>query len=115
MHLKKVEISGFKSFARSTMLEFPSKITAVVGPNGSGKSNITEAIRWVLGEQSMKILRGKKGEDLVWNGSASTSVAEGGVPRMGKAAVSLTFDKADGKIAIDFPEVTLTRKIFRYC
>jgi len=113
MSLTKLEIAGFKSFAKTTVLSFPSRVTAIVGPNGSGKSNITEAIRWVLGEQSMKILRGKKGEDLVWNGSASTSVAEGGVPRMGKAAVSLTFDNADGKIAIDFPEVTLTRKIFR--
>ena len=110
MHLKKVEISGFKSFARSTMLEFPSKITAVVGPNGSGKSNIAESIRWVLGEQSMKSLRGKKGEDLIWNGSPPPA---GGVARMGKAGVALFFDNADKRIPIDFDEVVLERKIFR--
>lgn len=111
MHLKQLELSGFKSFAKTTVLSFPSRVTAIVGPNGSGKSNITEGIRWVLGEQSMKILRGKKGEDLVWNGSASGG--GGGVSRMGKAAVSLTFDNKNGEIPIDFPEVTLMRKIFR--
>lgn len=106
MFLKKLEISGFKSFARSTMFEFPSTVTAIVGPNGSGKSNIKEAIQWVLGEQSMKSLRGKKGEDLIWNGSPH-------VPRMGKASVTLFFDNKDGRIPIDFEEVSLMRKIFR--
>lgn len=114
MYLKKLELSGFKSFAKSTVLEFPSKVTAVVGPNGSGKSNIKEAIQWVLGEQSMKSLRGKKGEDLIWNGSASS-------PRMGKASVTLFFDNKDGfgkltisgKIPLDFEEVSIGRKIFR--
>ena len=106
MHLKKLELSGFKSFAKTTVLEFPSKITAIVGPNGSGKSNITEGIRWVLGEQSMKSLRGKKGEDLIWNGSPQ-------VPRMGKASVTLFFDNSDGKMPIEFEEVVLSRKIFR--
>lgn len=106
MYLKKLELSGFKSFAKATTLEFPSKVTAVVGPNGSGKSNIAEAIRWVLGEQSMKSLRGKKGEDLIWNGSQH-------VPRMGKAAVTLVFDNKDGRIPLEFEEVSLGRKIFR--
>ena len=106
MYLKKLEISGFKSFAKTTVLEFPSRIVAVVGPNGSGKSNIAESIRWVLGEQSMKMLRGKKGEDLIWNGSAET-------PRMGKASVTLFFDNRDGAIPIEFDEVALGRKIFR--
>lgn len=106
MHLKKLEISGFKSFPRSTVLEFPAKITGIVGPNGSGKSNISESIRWVLGEQSIKTLRGKKGEDLIWNGSPQ-------VPRMGKASVTLTFDNQDKRIPVDFEEVSLTRKIFR--
>ncbi len=87
-------------------MEFPSKVTAIVGPNGSGKSNIAEGIRWVLGEQSMKSLRGKKGEDLIWNGSQQ-------VPRMGKASVTLIFDNKDGRIPLDFEEVSLGRKIFR--
>ncbi|MEK7099076.1 MAG: AAA family ATPase [Patescibacteria group bacterium] len=110
MYLKRLELSGFKSFAKTTVLLFPSRVVAIVGPNGSGKSNITEAIRWALGEQSMKILRGKKGEDLVWNGSPPPS---GGVPRMGKASVSLTFENENRSIPVDFSEVTLTRKIFR--
>lgn len=106
MHLKRLELSGFKSFAKTTVLEFPSKITAIVGPNGSGKSNVAEAIRWVLGEQSMKSLRGKKGEDLIWNGSSQA-------PRMGKALVTLVFDNKDGAIPLAFDEVALARKIFR--
>ncbi len=106
MYLKKLEISGFKSFAKNTTLEFPSRVTGIVGPNGSGKSNIKEAIQWVLGEQSMKSLRAKLGEDLIWNGSAQ-------VPRMGKASVTLFFDNKDGRIPIDFEEVSIARKIFR--
>lgn len=106
MHLEKIELSGFKSFAKATTLEFPSKVTAIVGPNGSGKSNIAEGIRWVLGEQSMKSLRGKRGEDLIWNGSPQ-------LPRMGKASVTLIFNNADKKIPLDFDEVTIARKIFR--
>lgn len=106
MYLKRLELSGFKSFAKQTVLEFPSKITAIVGPNGSGKSNVVEAIRWVLGEQSMKSLRGKKGEDLIYNGSPKT-------PRLGKASVELFFDNKDNRIPIDFDEVAISRKIFR--
>lgn len=106
MRLIRLELSGFKSFAKTTVLEFPSRIVAVVGPNGSGKSNIAESIRWVLGEQSMKMLRGKKGEDLIWNGSSA-------VPRMGKASVVFVFDNHDRAIALDFDEVALSRKIFR--
>jgi len=106
MYLKRLELSGFKSFAKTTVLEFPSRIVAVVGPNGSGKSNIAEAIRWVLGEQSMKMLRGKRGEDLIWNGSAQT-------PRMGKASVALVFDNYDDALGFGFEEVALSRKIFR--
>ena len=114
MHLKRLELSGFKSFAKTTVLEFPSKITAIVGPNGSGKSNVKEGIQWVLGEQSMKSLRGKKAEDLIWNGSPQ-------VPRMGKASVTLIFDNKDGfdklttggRIPLEFEEVSVGRKIFR--
>ena len=116
MHLKRLELSGFKSFAKTTVLEFPSRIVAVVGPNGSGKSNIAEAIRWVLGEQSIKTLRGKKGEDLIWNGSpppSASGIGGGGVSRTGKASVTLVFDNHDGVIPLGFDEVALGRKIFR--
>src|SRR3989344_5192577 len=112
MYLKKIELSGFKSFARAIALEFPRDITAVVGPNGSGKSNIKEAVQWVMGEQSMKSLRGKKGEDLIWNGSPARA---GGpqTPRMGKASVVLHFDNSDGAFPIGFDEVRIERKIYR--
>ncbi|TSC78353.1 MAG: Chromosome segregation protein SMC [Parcubacteria group bacterium Gr01-1014_33] len=113
MYLKKLELSGFKSFAKKTTLEFPSRITAVVGPNGSGKSNIVEALRWVMGEQSMKSLRGKKGEDLIWNGSPVSPSGGPGISRMGKASVTLFFDNKDGEIPVDFEEVSIARKIFR--
>lgn len=106
MYLKELQLSGFKSFAKPTTLAFPHKITAIVGPNGSGKSNIAEAIRWVLGEQSMKALRSKKGEELIWNGSEK-------IPRTGKASVMLLFDNQDGRIPLDFEEVSVMRKIFR--
>ena len=91
MYLQKLEIQGFKSFANKTVLEFTPKskgqksITAVVGPNGSGKSNVADAIRWVLGEQSLKLLRGKKSEDVIFSGSPKK-------PRMGFAEVSLVFE-----------------------
>ncbi len=111
MYLKKLELSGFKSFAKTTVLEFPARVTAIVGPNGSGKSNIAESIRWVLGEQSMKSLRGKKGEDLIWNGSPSGVGAQ--IPRMGKASVTMIFDNEDHRIPLDFDEVVIGRKIFR--
>lgn len=116
MRLTRLELSGFKSFAKTTVLEFPSRITAVVGPNGSGKSNIKDAMQWVLGEQSMKSLRGKRGEDLIWNGSPSLDSARGGErssPRMGKASVTLVFDNSDRQIPIEFDELILSRKIFR--
>jgi len=106
MRLARLEISGFKSFARSTTLEFTVPISAIVGPNGSGKSNVAEAIRWVMGEQSMKSLRGKRGEDLIFNGSDKAA-------KLGKASVTLVFDNADGRIPLDFPEVRIARKIFR--
>jgi chromosome segregation protein len=113
MYLKRLELSGFKSFAKATTLEFPSRITAIVGPNGSGKSNVKEGIQWVLGEQSMKSLRGKKGEDLIWNGSPTVPRGGPQVPRMGKGSVTLVFDNKDGKIPIEFEEVLISRKIFR--
>ena len=86
MLLKSLKISGFKSFAKSTTLDFPGDISAIVGPNGSGKSNVVDAVAWVLGEQSVKSLRGKKGQDLIFSGSPSA-------PKTGKASVSLSFSK----------------------
>ncbi|MDP3779351.1 MAG: AAA family ATPase [bacterium] len=106
MRLTHLELSGFKSFAKPTVLEFPSAVTAIVGPNGSGKSNIKESIQWALGEQSVKSLRGKKGEDLIWNGSTEA-------PRLGRASVTLRFDNSDGRIPLEFQEISLSRKIFR--
>lgn len=106
MRLKKLEISGFKSFAHKTDLEFPDAVSAIVGPNGSGKSNIVDAVRWVLGEQSFKNLRSKSGADLIWSGSATKSAKS-------YAGVSLHFDNKDGFFPIDFEEVTIGRKVYR--
>jgi chromosome segregation ATPase len=119
MFLKKIEIAGFKSFAHRTMLEFlpacsfkgNSKgencgITAIVGPNGSGKSNVADAIRWAMGEQSMKNLRGKKSEDIIFAGSGKKA-------RLGSAWATLYFDNADKRIPLEFSEVAITRKFFR--
>ena len=106
MVLKRLELSGFKSFAKTTVLQFPSAVTAVVGPNGSGKSNVAEALRWVLGEQSMKSLRGKKGEDLIFNGSQTAA-------KMGRASVSLVFDNKNKILPVDFDEVIIARLVHR--
>ena len=106
MLLKRLEMSGFKSFAKAVTLEFPTKITSVVGPNGSGKSNIADAIRWVLGEQSMKYLRGKKGEDLIFAGTSQ-------IARLAKASVSLVFDNKQKVFPVEFDEVAMSRRVYR--
>lgn len=106
MRLKRIEISGFKSFGKKTTLSFEVPITAIVGPNGSGKSNIAEAMRWVLGEQSIKSLRGKRGEDLIFNGAGSAG-------RQNRASVMLVFDNSDKVLKIDFAEVVVGREVFR--
>ncbi len=106
MYLKKLEIHGFKSFADKTSLEFKPGITAVVGPNGSGKSNIADAIRWVLGEQSVKSLRGGKMEDVIFAGSEKRR-------SLGMAEVSLTIDNSKGIFPLEFNEVTVTRRLYR--
>ena len=106
MYLKKIEITGFKSFANKTVLDFPRGVTAIVGPNGSGKSNVADAVRWVLGEQSMKSLRGKKSEDIIFTGTDKKA-------KMSVAVVSLFLDNKDKKIPIDYEEVVITRKLFR--
>ncbi|HVX90359.1 MAG TPA: AAA family ATPase [Candidatus Paceibacterota bacterium] len=104
--LKRLEIAGFKSFARKTVLDFSSSVTAIVGPNGSGKSNVAEAFRFALGEQSMKSMRGKRSEDLIFSGSHSAS-------RANRASVAVTFDNAKKPFKVDFDEVTLERAVFR--
>lgn len=104
--LKSIELTGFKSFGKKTALHFESQIAAIVGPNGSGKSNVADGFRFVLGEQSMKSMRGKKGEDMIWGGTPA-------LPRMNRAAVRLVFDNAKRQLDIDFPEVTIERIVHR--
>ena len=106
MYLKKLELQGFKSFADKTEFEFMPGITTVIGPNGSGKSNISDAIRWVLGEQSMKSLRGSKTEDIIFAGTQSRK-------SLGFAEVSIIIDNSDQRLPIEYNEVTVTRRIYR--
>ncbi len=106
MYLKSIELSGFKSFAKKNGFEFNTPISAIVGPNGSGKSNVAEAFRFVLGEQSIKSMRGKRGEDLIWNGSNSE-------PRGNRASVKVVFDNEHKIFDIDFQEVTVERIVHR--
>jgi len=114
MHLKSLEITGFKSFAKKAALSFNTPITGVVGPNGSGKSNVAEAFRFVLGEQSIKSLRGKRGEDLIFNGGAGTGPGgSGGASRPNLASVKAVFDNSKRMLNIDFDEVTLERIVHR--
>ena len=106
MRLKRLEIYGFKSFADRTVVEFDEGITGVVGPNGSGKSNLSDAVRWVLGEQSAKSLRGGKMEDVIFGGTDRRR-------KMGYCEVSLVFDNSDRTLGIDYTEVMITRRVYR--
>lgn len=106
MHLKRLELYGFKSFANKTEIDFEGGITAIVGPNGSGKSNIADALRWVLGEQSVKTLRGSKMDDVIFAGTANRKP-------LGYAEVSLVLDNKEGDLPIDYDEVSVTRRVFR--
>ncbi len=106
MRLKRLEIYGFKSFADRTVVLFDNGITGIVGPNGSGKSNLSDAVRWVLGEQSAKALRGGKMEDVIFNGTQKRK-------RLGYCEVSLVFENEDRALPIDFAEVMITRRVYR--
>lgn len=106
MYLRELTINGFKSFAKKSDLEFSAPITAIVGPNGSGKSNVAESFRFVLGEQSVKSMRGKRGEDLIWGGSDA-------VTRGNRASVEVVFDNLSRSLDLDFDEVRLERVVHR--
>jgi chromosome segregation protein len=106
MRVKSLEISGFKSFARKSVFEFGAQVSSIVGPNGSGKSNVAEALRFVLGEQSLKSMRGKRTEDLIFNGSKT-------VERQNRAKVVISFDNRDRTFPVDFDEVSIAREIHR--
>jgi len=106
LRLKSLELHGYKTFASKTKFEFSGGITAIVGPNGSGKSNIADALRWVLGEQSYSLLRGKKTEDMIFSGSENRT-------RAGMASASIVFDNTDNWLPVDFSEVELSRHAYR--
>lgn len=106
LRLKSLELQGYKTFASKTTFEFASGITAIVGPNGSGKSNIADSLRWVLGEQSYTLLRGKKTEDMIFNGSEHRA-------RAGMASAHIVFDNTNGWLPVDFTEVGMTRRAYR--
>src|SRR5512139_919469 len=106
LRLKSLELQGYKTFASKTTFEFAEGITAIVGPNGSGKSNIADSLRWVLGEQSYLLLRGRKTEDMIFAGSEMR-------PRASMASATITFSNEDGWLPIDFNEVSIARRAYR--
>ena len=106
MRLKRLELQGYKTFASKTEFAFDDGITAIVGPNGSGKSNVADAVRWVLGEQSYRLLRAKRTEDMIFHGSSQRA-------RVGMAQASLTLDNSDGWLPLDFSEVTIAHRAYR--
>ena len=106
MYLKSIEIQGFKSFANKTELDFSRGVTGIVGPNGSGKSNISDAVRWVLGEQKIKQLRGASMQDVIFSGTQKRKPQS-------YAYVSITLDNTDHALNLDYDELTVTRRIYR--
>ena len=106
MYLKCIEVQGFKSFAQKILFEFHNGITGIVGPNGSGKSNVADAVRWVLGEQSAKQLRGGNMQDVIFAGTQARKP-------LSFASVAITLDNSDHLLGVDFEEVTVTRRLYR--
>ena len=106
MHLKSLELRGFKSFAKGIEIEFRPGINVIVGPNGCGKSNIADAIRWVLGEANIRNLRGQRGEDVIFTGTDRKKP-------LGMAVVSMTLDNQDSLINSEYSDINITRRIYR--
>ena len=106
MYLKSIEVQGFKSFANKITFKFHNGITGIVGPNGSGKSNVADAVRWVLGEQRIKQLRGASMQDVIFSGTEMRKA-------LGSAYVAITLDNSDHQLPIDFDEVTVSRRLYR--
>ena len=106
MYLKSIEVHGFKSFANKIVFDFHNGITGIVGPNGSGKSNVADAVRWVLGEQRVKQLRGSNMQDVIFSGTETRKP-------QGYAFVAITLDNADKQLPVDYEEVTVARRLYR--